>query len=212
MSYAPYRGEGRGTSDTGTSSGDTSNSEQPSRQDYDCADGADRLDHHADESDAKWQTAGLDQMEDAAHSSPQVVRDQGEPVAALHDQRDGVNRDKARGDRTEGDGATTHGNVWLRAVLGEVAWACAHTRDTYLGAQFRRLARRRGTQKAAAAVAHTVLLIVYHVLRTQQPYHELGATLATAGGPFDKLDADRLKRHHVRRLEQLGYDVTKLSA
>jgi transposase len=98
--------------------------------------------------------------------------------------------------------AITKGSPWLRAVLGEVVWAIAHTRENYLVAQYRRLAKRRGTHKAVVAVAHTVLVVIYHMLRDHQPYTDLGADY------FDRLDAARLERHHVRRLEQLGYTVT----
>jgi len=87
-------------------------------------------------------------------------------------------------------------------MLGEAAWSITHTKDTYLAAQYHRLARRRGKLKALLALAHSLLVVVYHVLRTRQPYHELGADY------FDRLDADRLQRHHVQRLEQLGYEVT----
>jgi transposase len=99
-------------------------------------------------------------------------------------------------------GATTGGNPWLRAALGEVVWAISHTADNYLGAQFHRLARTRGRQKAVVAVAHSVLVILYHMLKEKKPYADLGADY------FMKLDQQRLQRHHVRRLEQLGYTVT----
>jgi transposase len=99
-------------------------------------------------------------------------------------------------------GRTTKGNVWLRAMLGEVAWSVARSRGTYLAAQYRRLARRRGPQKAAVAVAHSVLVIVYHMLRDGCVYADLGADY------FGTIDAERRQRHHVRRLEQLGYTVT----
>ncbi|GHO97538.1 IS110 family transposase [Reticulibacter mediterranei] len=99
------------------------------------------------------------------------------------------------------NGATTLGNAHLRAVLGEVAWAIAHTRDNYLSAQYHRIARRRGKQKAIVAVSHSVLVILYHVLRNKQPYHDLGADY------FAKLDTARTERHHVHQLEQLGYRV-----
>ena len=99
-------------------------------------------------------------------------------------------------------GATTHGNPYLRAVLGEVAWAISHTKDNYLSAQFHRIARRRGKQKAVVAVAHSVLIILYHMLREDRPYSDLGSDY------FDKLDTTHLERHYVRRLEQLGYTVT----
>jgi transposase len=98
-------------------------------------------------------------------------------------------------------GRTTKGNRWLRAVLGEVAWNIARSRGTYLHAQYQRIARRRGKQKAALAVAHSVVVIAYHLLAEGRPYADLGADY------FDKLDATRLERHHVRRLEQLGYKV-----
>lgn len=98
-------------------------------------------------------------------------------------------------------GKTTHGSAWLRGVLTEVAWANAR-QENYLGAQYRRLARRRGKQRALVAVAHSVLVIVYHVLRDHRPYTELGADY------FDQLDRERIERAHVRRLEHLGYVVT----
>jgi transposase len=99
-------------------------------------------------------------------------------------------------------GPMNRGNVWLRSILGEVAWASVKTRATYFHAQFHRIARRRGRNKAAMAVAHSLLIVVYHVLRTRRPYTELGVDY------FDHLDSSRIQRHHVRRLEQLGYNVT----
>jgi transposase len=99
-------------------------------------------------------------------------------------------------------GATTQGNSWLKAIRGEVAWAIAHTAGTYLSAHFHRLARRRGQQKAVVAVAHRVLLIRYHLLRDHRPYSDLGADYC------DQVDRQRAERHHVRRLQQLGYTVT----
>jgi transposase len=99
-------------------------------------------------------------------------------------------------------GPMNRGNVWLRGIMGEVAWASVKRHATYFGAQFHRLARRRGRNKAIVAVAHSLLVVIYHVLRTRQPYSELGIDY------FNQLDAARIQRHHVRRLEQLGYTVT----
>jgi transposase len=99
-------------------------------------------------------------------------------------------------------GKTTGGNVWLKGILAEVAWANARRKDGYLGAQFRRLARRRGLYKALVAVAHSVLVIIYHVLRERRPYTDLGADY------FERLDTARLEQLHVRRLNALGYSVT----
>lgn len=98
-------------------------------------------------------------------------------------------------------GKTTKGNLWLRGVLGEVAWAAARTKATYFHAQYQRIARRRGKQKAIVAVAHSILTVIYCMLRDGVPYREMGA------GYFETLDTVRIERHHVHRLEQLGYTV-----
>ena len=104
-------------------------------------------------------------------------------------------------------GKPTGGNRWLKAVLGEVAWSITRLRQAnYLSAQYHRLARRRGKLKAIVAVAHSILVIAYHILRTKQPYRELG------GDYFDQLDRQRLERHHVHRLQALGYEVTLVPA
>jgi len=99
-------------------------------------------------------------------------------------------------------GPVNRGNVWLRAIMGEVAWASIQTKASYFHAQFSRIARRRGREKAAVAVAHSLLIVMYHMLKTGKPYVELGVDY------FVQLDAARVERHHVRRLEQLGYTVT----
>jgi transposase len=99
-------------------------------------------------------------------------------------------------------GPMNHGNVWLRAIMGEVARASIRTKASYFSAQYHRLARRRGKEKAANAVAHSLLVVIYQVLTTGHPYTELGVDY------FDRLDTARVQRHHVRRLEQLGYTVT----
>jgi transposase len=97
---------------------------------------------------------------------------------------------------------TTGGNRWIRAILAEAVWVISRTKGTYLAAQFQRLMRRRGKYKAVIAVAHTLLVIIYHLLRDHVPYADLGPDY------FDRLDKARVERHHVRRLEQLGYTVT----
>jgi hypothetical protein len=86
--------------------------------------------------------------------------------------------------------------------LCEVAWAITHTKDNYLSAFYHRIARRHGKQKAITALAHKVLVIIYHILRTKKPYTDLGANY------FDRQDRERIERHHLHRLEQLGYMVT----
>jgi transposase len=99
-------------------------------------------------------------------------------------------------------GKTTNGNTWLRAILGEVTWSIAHTSNTYLAAQYHRLARRRGRRKAIVAVGHTLIVIIYHLLRNHTPYQDLGADY------FERLDTSRLQRHYVQRLQSLGFAVS----
>jgi transposase len=99
-------------------------------------------------------------------------------------------------------GQTTPGNPRLKALLCEVAQAIAHTKHDYLAAQDHRLARRRGKGRAILAVAHSVLVILYHVLCDQRPYTDLGADY------FERLDTAHLQRRYVQRLEQLGYALT----
>ena len=99
-------------------------------------------------------------------------------------------------------GKTTKGNRWLGDILTECAWAAAHTRDTYLSAQFWRLARRIGKQKAAIAVGHSILVIAWHLLSNDCDYQDLG------GDFFARRDTDRARQRAIAQLEQLGYQVT----
>ena len=69
-------------------------------------------------------------------------------------------------------GKTRKGNIWLRQVLFEVAHAASKTKDTYLSAQYRRLATRRGKQRALIAVGHSILVMVYHLLTRRVPYRD----------------------------------------
>jgi transposase len=99
-------------------------------------------------------------------------------------------------------GRTGKGNQWLRVTMVQVAWAASHTKRTYLAAQYRRLAARRGKKRALIALGHTILVIIYHVLKKRTTYQELGPDY------FDRLESERLTRNLVRRLERLGHQVT----
>jgi transposase len=98
-------------------------------------------------------------------------------------------------------GKTRKGNLWARRLLIQSAHAAAHSKHTYLAAQYHRLASRLGPKRAAMAVAHSILVIIYHVLRDGVPYRDLGSTF------FDERDRQRVERRLVRRLERLGYQV-----
>jgi transposase len=97
---------------------------------------------------------------------------------------------------------TTKGSRWLRQLLTQAAWAASHTKGTYLAAQYRRLAARRGKKRALVALGHTLLVIVYHTLKHGTTYQELG------GDFLEQLEPERLTRQLVRRLEKLGHQVT----
>jgi transposase len=100
---------------------------------------------------------------------------------------------------------TTRKNRWLRRALVEAAWSAGRAKQSYLGAQYRRLAARRGKKRALLAVGHSLLVIFYHMLKSDVAYQDLGAEY------FDRLDPERLRRHLIKRLEQLGYQVTLTS-
>jgi transposase len=101
-----------------------------------------------------------------------------------------------------GSGKTTHGDVWLLDILTQCAWAAAHTRETYLSAQFWRLARRIGKKKAAIAVGHSILVISWHLLTDNCDYDDLG------GDYFTRRNPDRQRDRLIAQLHNLGYRVT----
>jgi transposase len=100
-------------------------------------------------------------------------------------------------------GKRRKGQKWLVSTLVEAAWAASRTHGTYLRAQFQRLAARQGGKRAAVAVAHSILVIVYHLLADPDAtFQELG------GDYFHKRNQEQEERRHVRSLESLGYTVT----
>ena len=102
---------------------------------------------------------------------------------------------------------TRPGDVWLTSALVEAAWSAIRTKDCYLAVRFWRIARRRGQQRALIAIAHTLVVICWHILTEGTTYTELGPDyLAGRDQP------DRRRRNLVKQLEQLGYTVELTSA
>jgi transposase len=99
-------------------------------------------------------------------------------------------------------GKTRQGNKPLGVALNQAAHAASRTRHTYLSAQYHRLAGRRGKKKAIVAVAHSIVVIAYHLIQRKEPYRELG------GDYFDKHRPEATATRLVKRLERLGYTVT----
>ena len=99
-------------------------------------------------------------------------------------------------------GKPRKGSAWLRRSLCQAAWAASHTKETYLAARFQRLAARKGKKRAIVAVAHTILVSLYDMLKNKQPYRELGADF------LDRRNTENIKRYLLKRLERLGLQVT----
>ena len=98
-------------------------------------------------------------------------------------------------------GRTKKGNRTLRSLLTQVAWAAKRTKNTYLSALYRRIAARRGKKRATIAVAHAILVSIYHMLSRQQEYHDLGADY------FDNRRKESKVDYLTRQLRRLGYQV-----
>jgi transposase len=107
--------------------------------------------------------------------------------------------DQSAGKRRSG--RTAKGHPWLKRALVQAAWSASRARGTYLAAFYRRLAARRGRKRALVALGHTLLGIVYPLLRDGTDYADLG------GDYFERRDRERLTRRLVRRLEGLGHKV-----
>jgi transposase len=100
-------------------------------------------------------------------------------------------------------GKTGQGPTWLDQVLLQAARSATRTKDTYLAAHYARLRGCIGYAKAHTALAHTLLMIAYHVIDRREPYHDLGPDYYQR-----RFNPEREVRRHTRELERLGYTVT----
>jgi transposase len=98
-------------------------------------------------------------------------------------------------------GRTRKGNQKLKSSLVEAAKAASRTKNTYLSSQYHRLAARRGANRAAVALAHSILTIAYYILKRRQPYIELGPTY------YEERKHKSVVTQSVKKLESLGYKV-----
>jgi transposase len=99
-------------------------------------------------------------------------------------------------------GRTRKGNTYLRSALVQAAWGATMKKNCYLSSQYFRLVKRLGRKKALVAVAHSLLVIIYHVLQSDQTYTELG------GDYFDRHHTEQQRDYYLRRLQMLGLKVT----
>jgi len=100
-------------------------------------------------------------------------------------------------------GRTRKGNRYLRRVLVQSAWAAGHSKGTFLSALFFRFAQRMGMKKAAVAVAHRILIILFRIIRHGEEYREFG------GDHFDRRSPAKTARRLLQRLERLGFDIAQ---
>jgi transposase len=98
-------------------------------------------------------------------------------------------------------GKTAQGSKWLRRTLTQAAWAATRTKGTYLAAQYRRLASRRGKKRAVVAMGHTILVAAYQMLKQGVEWRDLG------GDYFERRNPEKTTRSLVKRLQALGYEV-----
>ncbi len=99
-------------------------------------------------------------------------------------------------------GRMSEGNKWLKRTLNQTAWAASRTKASYFRAQHQRLSRRRGAKRATMAVAHSQLDVVYHLLKRDTTFQDLGVDY------FDRQNSDRLKQQLIAKLQRLGCKVT----
>lgn len=99
-------------------------------------------------------------------------------------------------------GKTTKGSRWLRQALIQAAWAASHKKNSYFQAHAQNLMRRRGRKRGLVAVAHSLLLVIYHILRDATEYHDLGRDF------LDRVRGEHLIRYHLKQLQQLGVTLT----
>jgi transposase len=98
--------------------------------------------------------------------------------------------------------STGSGNPWLREALIEAAWAAARTKKSYFSSLYHRLAARRGAKRAIVAVAHALLVVIYHMICKGTTYSDLGANY------FDERNRQSVVHRAIRRIQTLGYKVT----
>ena len=100
-------------------------------------------------------------------------------------------------------GKTRKGNRALRCALVEATHGALRKKDSYYGAQYRRIAARRGKKRALVALAHSIAIAIYHILKGKTAYRELGANF------FDTINPLKALNRLTKRIESLGYHVCR---
>jgi len=101
----------------------------------------------------------------------------------------------------QGDGRTRKGNPWLRSAICEAAWGASRTKKSYFHAQYARICARRGPKRALMAVAHSMIVVGFYLVKYNLKFRDLGADF------FDQRNREHATRRAVKRLNALGYRV-----
>ena len=96
-------------------------------------------------------------------------------------------------------GRTTKGNKALKTILTQCAKAAKNVKSSFFSAQYQRIAARRGKNRATIAVAHSILIAIYHILADGIPFHDLGADY------YDHFNRERKINSYLKRLASLGW-------
>ena len=97
-------------------------------------------------------------------------------------------------------GRTRNGNKTLKSMLVQCAKSASRSKGSYFSAQYQRIAARRGKNRAAMAVAHSMLVAIYHILKNKVPFRDLGPDY------FDAFHREHKIRGYLKRLQALGWD------
>lgn len=103
-------------------------------------------------------------------------------------------------------GKTTKGNKTLKTALIQCATVAAKMKETFYSAQYQRLVVHRGKNRAKMAVAHSMLISIYYMLKKNEPYKELGCDY------YNQFNKDKKIKSYIKKLVSLGYNLSELSA
>ena len=98
-------------------------------------------------------------------------------------------------------GKTRKGNKILKSTLVECAQSAVRRKDTFFYAQYQRIAMRRGKKRATLAVAHSILIAIYYMIKEDKEYQDLGADF------YNKFNKEKKANAYMKKLKELGYDV-----
>lgn len=98
-------------------------------------------------------------------------------------------------------GKTRKGNKTLKVILTQCAQAAVKRKDTFFYAQYQRISMRRGKKRAILAVAHSILIAIYYIIKEDKEFVNLGSDF------YNKFNKEKKANAYIKKLKELGYDV-----